>query len=157
MKFEYSNEPEDGRTHTAQYDLFYTRFAPLYDWLVKSLPVWRNWIGSALPHIRGPRVLEISFGTGYLLTQYAGQFETYGVDYNQRLASMAKGNLHRAGLKAGLQVADVTALPYCTAAPWRQDRDGRYRFPTRREQTRHFPDQCLESWWGYHSRHASTV
>jgi ubiquinone/menaquinone biosynthesis C-methylase UbiE len=112
VKFKFSVDPEDGYLHTERYDQFYTQFATLYDWLVKTLPVWRNWIGSAIPRIKGSRILEISFGTGYLLTQYAGQFETSGIDYNQRLASIASDNLRRAELKASLQVADVVALPY---------------------------------------------
>lgn len=112
MKFEHSDDPENGRGHTERYDHYYTRFAPLYDWLVKSLPVWGNWIGTVIPWIQGPRVLEISFGTGYLLTQYAGQFEVYGIDYNQRMVYLAKDNLRQAGLKASLQVADVEELPY---------------------------------------------
>ena len=57
-------------------------------------------------------MLEVSFGTGYLLTRYAGQFETYGVDYNLRMAATARRNLEKAGLNAQLQVADAAALPY---------------------------------------------
>ena len=115
MQSKYSTEPNHGEEHTEQYDRFYTRFAVVYDWLVKTLPIWRNWIGTAVAEIQGQRVLEISFGTGYLLTQYAGQFETYGIDYNQRLARIAQANLSQSGLKASLQVADVEALPYSDA------------------------------------------
>jgi ubiquinone/menaquinone biosynthesis C-methylase UbiE len=57
-------------------------------------------------------VLEASFGTGYLLTQYAGQFETYGIDFNHRLAQVAKENLRQSDLKASLQVANVESLPF---------------------------------------------
>jgi ubiquinone/menaquinone biosynthesis C-methylase UbiE len=116
VEFNYSNEPKHGKPHTAQYDQVYTRFAPIYDWLVKTLPIWRNWIGNAIPEIQGQRVLEISFGTGYLLTQYAGRLETYGIDYNLRMARIALANLSQAGLKASLQVADAAALPYREAS-----------------------------------------
>jgi ubiquinone/menaquinone biosynthesis C-methylase UbiE len=116
MNFEYSPEPEDRSKFTDQFNSFYSSFAPVYDRLVKILPVWRNWIGSALPWIQGPRVLEASFGTGYLLSQYAGQFESYGIDYNQRLAIIARDNLQKSGLKANLQVANVEALPYRNAS-----------------------------------------
>ena len=116
MTFEYSPEPEDRSKFTDQFNSFYSRFAPVYGWLVNILPVWRNWIGTALPWIQGPRVLEASFGTGYLLSQYADQFESYGIDYNQRLATMARDNLRQSGLKADLQVANVEALPYPTAS-----------------------------------------
>jgi len=110
----YSPEPENGRKYTEQYDQFYTSFAAGYDWIVKTLPVWRNWIKAALPWIQGTNVLEVSFGTGFLLTRYADQFNTYGIDYNQRLAQVAKENLRKSDLKAYLQVADVESLPYKT-------------------------------------------
>lgn len=112
MQLNNSVEPKDGKQHTAQYDQFYTRFATLYDWLVKLLPIWRNWVGTTIPCVQGPRVLEISFGTGYLLTRYVGQFESYGIDYNRRFARIAQANLNQSKLKANLQVADVAALPY---------------------------------------------
>jgi ubiquinone/menaquinone biosynthesis C-methylase UbiE len=116
MQFDYSPEPKDENKHTKHYDDFYSRIAPAYDWLVKTLPIWRNWIGVALPLIQGPRVLEVSFGTGYLLTQYAGQFDSYGIEYNRRMAMLAKGNLRRADLTASLQIGSVEALPYRTGA-----------------------------------------
>lgn len=112
MNYKYSPEPEDPNKFTRRYDIFYTRFAVAYDRLVKILPVWRNWIAAAIPWIQGPRVLEVSFGTGHLLTQYAGQFETFGIDLNRRLSQIAKENLRRAGLKSFLQVANVERLPY---------------------------------------------
>jgi len=116
MQFKYSNEPINGREHTEQYDRFYTRFAAFYDWLVKSIPVWRNWIETAIPWIQGSRVLEISFGTGYLLSQYAGKFETYGIDLNQHLAHIASDNLQKCDLAASLQIARVEALPFSNEA-----------------------------------------
>mgnify|MGYP001826804476 CR=1 FL=1 len=108
----YSPEPTDKSKFTAEFDHAYTQFAGVYDFAVKALPVWKTWIKHALPYIRGPRVLEASFGTGYLLTQYAGKFETYGLEYNQRMAYTARDNLEKKGLTAELQVGDVEALPY---------------------------------------------
>jgi ubiquinone/menaquinone biosynthesis C-methylase UbiE len=113
--FDYSEEPTSRKQHTQQYDIFYSRFASGYDRLVKILPLWRNWISAAIPWIQGPRVLEISFGTGYLLSQYADRFKTCGIDYNQRLARVAQSNLFQSGKKANLQVADVGSLPYKSA------------------------------------------
>lgn len=108
----YPAEPADSRHYTRRYDRFYSRFAKTYDWLVRSLPTWRGWLDHCLPFIRGPRVLEISFGTGYLLSRYAGESQTYGVDLNARLARLARHNLARSGLSPWLQIADVAALPY---------------------------------------------
>jgi len=108
----YSPEPENQKGFTAEFDSFYTRFSGMYDFLVKLLPVWKNWLKCTLPHIQGPRVLEVSFGTGYLLTQYADRFQTFGIDYNAAMIQTAKRNLQRRGLSAFLQQADVTHLPY---------------------------------------------
>jgi len=97
-----------------EFDRAYTRFAGVYDWAVKWFPLWRNWITQALPHIRGPRVLEVSFGTGYLLTQYADSYTTHGIDYNQALIEIASINLSEAGMSASLLRADVVKLPYAS-------------------------------------------
>jgi SAM-dependent methyltransferase len=59
------------------------------------LPVWKNWLNRTLPYIQGPRVLEVSFGTGYLLTQFAGRYQAFGIDYNAAMAQTAKRNLQR--------------------------------------------------------------
>ena len=112
MSPDYSPEPTDARQFTARYDGFYSRFAPAYDWLVKVFPVWRNWLDSTLPSIQGPKVLEVSFGTGYLLTRYASQFETYAIDLNPKLARIAWGNLQQHNLRAHLQVANVEHIPF---------------------------------------------
>jgi len=110
--YKYAQEPKDNGTFTEKFDRFYTRFARTYDLLVKYTPVWRNWITQALPYIQGKRVLEISFGTGYLLTQYADRFQCFGIDYNVSMTRTAGKNLWQRGLKAELQRADVNFLPY---------------------------------------------
>lgn len=112
----YSTEPEDKKRYTAQYDRFYSRFASIYDWFIKVFPTWRNWIRHAVPFIEGPRVLEVSFGTGYLLTQYADRFQTFAADYNRKIATLARDNIRRRGIPANIQVADVEALPYRDAS-----------------------------------------
>ncbi len=108
----YSAEPADPRAYTVANDLLYTRFARVYDVVVKAFPVWRRWLGHALPAIRGPRVLEVSFGTGWLLTQYAGRYRTDGIDLNPALIAVARRNLARAGVRADLRQGTVEALPY---------------------------------------------
>jgi ubiquinone/menaquinone biosynthesis C-methylase UbiE len=116
MRRRYSGEPQDKNRFTQQFDRFYTRFARWYAWFIRVFPFWRHWLDQALPHITGPRVLEISFGTGYLLSRYAGRYDVSGVDLNLRLTQLAREMLRRQGLEAGLQVADVGALPYPEAA-----------------------------------------
>ncbi len=112
----YSDEPKDPREFTRSFDSGYTRVARLYDIAVKVLPVWKGWLRHALPHIHGSRVLEVSFGTGYLLTQFAADTEAHGIDYNARLVATARSNLREASLAAQLARATVEALPYPDAS-----------------------------------------
>ncbi len=115
-KYTYSSEPLDKVGYTEKFDQSYSRFARLYDLVARWLPLWRNWISQTLPYIQGPDVLEISFGTGYLLTQYAGKYRTCGIDYNWELCRLAQKNLGKTGLHAFIQQADVEHLPYRTAS-----------------------------------------
>jgi ubiquinone/menaquinone biosynthesis C-methylase UbiE len=108
----YVGEPQDKEQFTEQYDRFYTSFAKIYEGAVKVLPFWKRWLQAALPHIQGPRVLEVSFGTGYLMMQLAGQFETFGIDYNQRFVTILQGKLAKAGLSAYVQQGNVERMPY---------------------------------------------
>jgi len=108
----YSSEPEDKAGFTEKNDKVYTRIAALYDFFVEFCPVWRNWLKSVLPEIGGPRVLDVSFGTGWLLTQYADRYETHGVEYNKDLFSVAQNNLKRSQFSAKLLIGSVEDLPY---------------------------------------------
>ncbi len=65
-----------------------------------------------LPHIHGSRVLEVSFGTGYLLTQYADRYETFGIDYNWELIQTAKANLHKTGIQMTSGPGGCGNLPF---------------------------------------------
>ena len=110
----YDREPPANvrRNYTDRMDRAYTRFARLYSWAVRILPVWKTWLRAVLPHVVGPRVLEASFGTGYLLTRYADRFEVSGIDYNERMLSIARRQLERSGMHADLRQADVANLPF---------------------------------------------
>jgi len=112
----YSDEPTDGATFTREHDRIYTRFAGVYAGAVRRLPLWKTWLARALPHIAGPRVLEVSFGTGYLLTRYADRVEAHGVDVNRRMVLTAGEELRRAQRHASLVQANVEALPYADAS-----------------------------------------
>ena len=111
-KIVYSREPEDSIAYTKKLDKEYSTYAKVYDVAVKVLPVWKTWIKTVIPHIEGNRVLEASFGTGYLLMQYANNYETYGIDFNNNMVKVARRNLSRKGVKASLQWANVEALPF---------------------------------------------
>jgi ubiquinone/menaquinone biosynthesis C-methylase UbiE len=108
-------EPDERRNEAlvarAQaFDLWASRWAGLYD-LAISLAIGRR-LRKAIAHIKGPRVLEVSFGTGYLLCQYASRFDTTGVDYNPRMLEMARRRLSARGVQARLLQGDAHALPF---------------------------------------------
>lgn len=114
---QWSEEPADHAAFTARFDRMYGRTARLYAAGVRIAPFWRSWLRSVLPHLRGPRILEASFGTGWLMTQYARDYETHGIDLNAAMVPTAQRACQRAGVNPHLVRADVGALPY---------RDGRF-------------------------------
>ena len=111
-KIVYSKEPENSIAYTKKLDKEYSKYAKVYDVAVKLLPVWKTWIKTVIPYIEGDRVLEASFGTGYLLMQYANDYQTYGIDFNNDMVEIARKNLSRKGVKATLQWANVEELPF---------------------------------------------
>ena len=111
-KIIYTKEPKDSIEHTKKLDQGYSKYAKVYDLAIKLFPFWKTWIKVVIPYIQGPKVLEASFGTGYLLMQYASNYETYGIDFNKNMIETAKRNLSRKGIKAKLEWANVEKLPY---------------------------------------------
>lgn len=111
----YSQDPQNAEKYRQRFDRFYTVAARVYDFLLKfSLPFWKRWLDQALPYIRGRQVLEVSFGTGYLLTKIAPNYEAYGIDYNLSMVQITRNNLESKNLAAGLSQADVEHLPFTT-------------------------------------------
>jgi ubiquinone/menaquinone biosynthesis C-methylase UbiE len=89
-------------------DQIYTSFAPAYDQMVKHMPNWQAWISSVLPHVQGPRILDIACGTGYLLNQLTDYPEIYGLDLNAEMLAFARKNHPSLPLQRG----DAHHLPY---------------------------------------------
>jgi ubiquinone/menaquinone biosynthesis C-methylase UbiE len=44
--------------------------------------------------------------------QYANDYQTYGIDFNNEMVEIAQKNLSRKGIKATLQLANVEELPF---------------------------------------------
>jgi ubiquinone/menaquinone biosynthesis C-methylase UbiE len=111
-QIDYSKEPENKIEFTRRFDKSYSKYAKIYDLLVKIFPIWKKWICQVIPYIEGRKVLEVSFGTGYLLTKYAAQYQTYGIDLNKDLIEITKKNLEKKNIKANLQQGNVEKLPF---------------------------------------------
>jgi ubiquinone/menaquinone biosynthesis C-methylase UbiE len=93
-----------------------TQIASAYNIFVKLCPPWKCWLRSVLPYIGGPRVLEVSFGTGYLLAEIAASnenYEVHGVEYNERLLEMTRQKMQTQNLtNVKLVHGTVEDLPY---------------------------------------------
>jgi len=95
--------------------LLYNELAWTYDavaWLV-SFGRWRAWGRTTLPHLKGPRVLELGHGPGHLLVALdARGFAPVGVDLSASMAREAEARLLRAGASVPLVRARAQALPF---------------------------------------------
>lgn len=110
----YPQEPEEKKRFTEDADQFYTRFARVYELAVRVFPVWGRWISHVLPNVQGPRILEVSFGTGYLLGQYGHDVDVFGVEYNKEMIGVARQ--HAPKRSVCLQQADAAHLPFQNGA-----------------------------------------
>jgi len=111
-KIIYKDNLVDGLAYTAKMDKYYDLLGKFYNVLMMLFPTWKRWISSVLPHICGNRILEVSFGTGYLLEKCSTQFECHGLDYNESMVNRAQKRLDRKNLKAQLIRGNVESLPY---------------------------------------------
>jgi ubiquinone/menaquinone biosynthesis C-methylase UbiE len=111
-KIRYSKEPEDSAQFKKKLNRFYSVMASLYDVFMWLFPPWKTWLASVLPAIRGPRVLEVSFGPGYLMRQYAPHYDVWGIDYNQRMVQKTRKRLKGIVSADRLIQGDVEHLPY---------------------------------------------
>ncbi len=112
MRIKYSPEPQNPEKFTQRFFIYYTFIAGFYDFCVKALPFWRRWLNSTLPYVKGNIVLELSFGTGYLLTQLADKYDTYGLDLNDKMLKIAQKNLDKKHLSVKLFKGNVEAMPF---------------------------------------------
>ncbi|MDX1357231.1 MAG: class I SAM-dependent methyltransferase [Clostridia bacterium] len=111
-KIEYEKPPEDRIAYTNEMDGIYTRWTKAYDRFIAVFWLWRKWVKSVLPYVRGKKLLEVSFGTGYLLTQYPPDIELHGIDYNSDMVDWARAKLKKVKREAELLQGNVEDLPY---------------------------------------------
>jgi len=109
-KIEYTEIPQDGSVYTAAMDKEYSKLARYYDHIMT--PIWKMWLKKVLPFIEGSKVLEVSFGTGYLMTQYVKHFDAYGIDINDEMIRITRRKLEKDGLSASIAKGNVENLPF---------------------------------------------
>ncbi len=91
-----------------------------YNWMAKGydafmivFPLWKKWIKKVIPYIKGKKILEVSFGSGYLMTQYAtNDFDIYGIDYNEKMLEIASKKMSSNKISTKLSIANVEILPF---------------------------------------------
>lgn len=111
-KIVYSILPEDGDKFNEKMSRFYDIMAFLYDGLMVLFPFWKKWIASVIPYIKGQKVLEVSFGPGYLLKKCARNYDVWGVDYNQHMVNKTRKRLKGMVSPDKIIQGYVERLPY---------------------------------------------
>jgi ubiquinone/menaquinone biosynthesis C-methylase UbiE len=97
------------------FHLLYNQLAWTYDavaWLV-SRGQWQAWGRAALPHLQGPRVLDLGHGPGHLLGALLGAgFAAAGIDRSRPMGEIAQRRLVRYGLPTPLARGAARRLPF---------------------------------------------
>lgn len=95
--------------------LLYNELAWSYD-LVSQLVSqgeWPRWQRASIPFLRGPRILELAFGTGDLLLDLMEhQYLVAGIDLSPAMVRIAARKLRRAGRPLHILRARAQALPF---------------------------------------------
>jgi demethylmenaquinone methyltransferase/2-methoxy-6-polyprenyl-1,4-benzoquinol methylase len=96
----------------------YNRLSRWYDWIAGSEAKYRQLGVQALKAQPGERVLEIGFGTGSCLVDFARQVDpdgfVCGIDLSDGMAAMAQNRLSTAGLaeRVSLTLGDAVRSPF---------------------------------------------
>jgi len=113
IKLRYTDVSKIPPDYTEKMNIEYSWMSKGYDAFMTVFPLWKKWINKVIPHIHGNRVLEVSFGTGYLMTKYASpHLEIYGIDYNSEMVKLTGKKLIKHSIVAKLSKGNVEKLPY---------------------------------------------
>lgn len=97
----------------------YDRLAWAYDPISRFVSAgrWDAWRRLALDDVRGPRVLELGFGTGELLTQMRRRgLEAVGLDSSRQMHGVVRRKLGRQGALVPRVLARAEILPFASAS-----------------------------------------
>jgi ubiquinone/menaquinone biosynthesis C-methylase UbiE len=112
-KIRYTDASNIGSDYTNRMNKAYNWMAKGYDAFMFVFPLWKKWIKEVIPHIEGEKVLEVSFGNGYLMTQYAkDDYDIYGIDYNDEMLGIASRKMVVRNIDAQLSKANVERIPF---------------------------------------------
>lgn len=112
-KIKYTDQSKIPSDYTDKMNKEYNWMAKGYDTFMFIFPVWKRWIKNIIPHIKGNKILEVSFGSGYLMTKYATEKkEIYGIDYNKKMLDITKNKMRRLNIEAHLSLGNVEKLPF---------------------------------------------
>ena len=112
-KIKYTDLSRIHPDYTNKMNKAYNWMAKVYGAFMLVFPVWKKWIKNVIPHIKGNTILEISFGNGYLMSQYASnQHEIYGIDYNEKMVEVTRKKMKDKGLDIHLLKGNVEKLPF---------------------------------------------
>ena len=98
--------------------LLYREMAWSYDLVsrIVSLGHWRDWQRVAMRYARGPRLLDLAFGTGNLLLDWhAAGLRPVGVDLSPQMARITAHKLRAQELPLALARGRAQALPFADA------------------------------------------
>ena len=112
-KIKYTDLSKISPDYTDKMNKEYNWMAKGYDAFMFIFPLWKKWIKKVIPHIKGEKVLEVSFGSGYLMTKYASrQLDIYGIDYNEKMLKITSNKMLKINIKANLSQGNVERLPF---------------------------------------------
>ncbi|MDX5583903.1 MAG: methyltransferase domain-containing protein [Aureibaculum sp.] len=112
-KIKYTDLSKIPSNYTDKMNKEYNWMAKGYDAFMTIFPLWKKWIKKIIPHIKGNKILEVSFGSGYLMTQYASDnYEIYGIDYNEKMLEITTNKMKKINIEAQLTQGNVEKLPF---------------------------------------------
>ena len=111
-KLIYDHPPHDGQAYTDQMDNIYTRFAKAYDGFIAVFPLWKKWLKTVLPYVQGDKLLDVSFGPGFLFCCYPKSMTLHGLDYNETMVTRMREKATKQGIEVDIVKGNVEAMPY---------------------------------------------